>query len=115
MKYSRKRAYPKTMLTHFRKFSNRFRDIKSRFGFGELVLKKPTHARAALLRLTACLAYGLLFLSYEESEAHWAKAFNATRKMYSVITVIKRVLSDTWIQEGSSHFSEIFSLEAIPF
>ena len=44
-----------------------FRDIKSYFGFGKLVLKKPTHPRVAVLWVLACLAYGLLFLSYEKS------------------------------------------------
>ena len=40
-----------------------FRDIKSCFGFGELVLKKPTQSRLEVLWLCACLAYGLLFIS----------------------------------------------------
>ena len=73
-----------------------FRDIKSCFGFRQLVLKKTTKSRIALLWLCVCLAYGLLFLSYEKSTEHWAKAFNGKRKSYSVITVIKRTLSDVW-------------------
>ena len=73
-----------------------FRDIKSRFGFAKLVLKKPTHQRVAVLWLVACLAYGLLFLSYEKSATRWAKAFNNRQKRCSVITVIKRVISDLW-------------------
>ena len=76
-----------------------FRDIKSRFGFGKLVLKKPTRQRVAVLWLLACLAYGLLFLSYEKAATRWAKAFNGRQKRYSVITVITRVIRDLWHRE----------------
>lgn len=77
-----------------------FRDIKSCFGFGKLVLKKPTQARLEVLWLSACLAYGLLFISYEKvASTHWQKAHNSNnRKTLSVITVIKRVLTDLWNQ-----------------
>lgn len=77
-----------------------FRDIKSCFGFGKLVLKKPTQARLEVLWLAACLAYGLLFISYEKvASTHWQKAHNSNnRKILSVITVIKRVLTDLWNQ-----------------
>ena len=73
-----------------------FRDIKSCFGFKKLVLKKPTHQRVALLWILACVAYGLLFLSYEKSATRWAKTFNGRQKRYSVINVIKRVIADVW-------------------
>lgn len=73
-----------------------FRDIKSCFGFKKLVLKKPTHPRVAVLWMLACVAYGLLFLSYEKSATRWAKTFNGRQKRYSVINVIKRVISDVW-------------------
>ena len=76
-----------------------FRDIKACFGFGKLVLKKPTHQRVAILWLLACLAYGLLFLSYEKSATRWTKAFNGYQKRYSVINVIKRVITDFWHPE----------------
>ena len=77
-----------------------FRDIKSCFGFGKLVLKKPTQARLEVLWLSACLAYGLLFISYEKvASTHWQKAYNSNnRKTFSVITIIKRVLTDLWNQ-----------------
>ena len=87
-----------------------FRDIKSCFGFGELVLKKPTQARVEVLWLCACLAYGLLFISYERvAAAHWQKAYNRNhRKTFSVITIIKRVLTDLWNQHFLlSFFAEI--------
>ena len=75
-----------------------FRDIKSCFGFGKLVLKKPTQARLEILWLAACFAYGLLFISYEKvASTHWQKAYNNNnRKTFSVITIIKRVLTDLW-------------------
>ena len=76
-----------------------FRDIKSCFGFGKLVLKKPTRQRVAVLWLLACLAYGLLFLSYEKSATRWAKAYNGGQKQYSVITVITRIIRDSWHRE----------------
>ena len=77
-----------------------FRDIKSCFGFGKLVLKKPTQARLEVLWLSACLSYGLLFISYEKvASTHWQKAHNSNnRKILSVITVIKGVLTDLWNQ-----------------
>ena len=75
-----------------------FRDIRSCFGFGKLVLKKPTQSRLDVLWLCACLAYGLLFISYEKvASTHWQKAHNSNnRKSFSVITIIKRVLTDLW-------------------
>ena len=85
-----------------------FRDIKSCFGFGKLVLKKPTHQRVALLWMLACVAYGLLFLSYEKPATRWAKTFNGSQKRYSVITVIKRVIADCWHPEYLlSFFTEL--------
>ena len=75
-----------------------FRDIKSCFGFGKLVLKKPTQARLDVLWLSACLAYGLLFISYEKvASTHWQKAYNSNnRKTFSVITVIRNGFSLTY-------------------
>ena len=77
-----------------------FRDIKSCFGFGELVLKKPTQTRLETLWMSACFAYGLLFISYEKvASTHWQKTYNGNnRKSFSVITIIKRVLTDLWNQ-----------------
>ena len=77
-----------------------FRDIKSCFGFGKLVLKKPTQTRLEVLWLSACLAYGLLFISYEKvASTHWQKAYNSpNRKTFSIRTIIKRVLEDLWNQ-----------------
>ncbi len=74
-----------------------FRDIKSGFGFGSLVLKRPTKSRINLLWLLGCLTYGLLFITYEKSGYQWVKSFNPTTKTYSLITVIKRVVSQAWL------------------
>ncbi len=89
-----------------------FRDIKSCFGFGKLVLKKPTQTRLDVLWLCACLAYGLVFISYEKvASTHWQKAHNSNnRKTFSVITIIKRVLTDLWNQHFLiSFFTQIHS------
>ena len=77
-----------------------FRDIKSCFGFGALVLRKPTQARVEVLWLAACLAYGGLFMSYKKvASTHWQQAYNhPNRKSLSIITIIKRVLTDLWNQ-----------------
>ncbi len=87
-----------------------FRDIKSCFGFGSLVLKKPTQARLSVLWMSACFAYGLVFISYEKvASTHWQKMYNRNnRKTFSVITIIKRVLTDLWNQHFLlSFFTEI--------
>ena len=74
-----------------------FRDIKTTFGFRNLSLKKLTKARINLLWLLACLTYGLLFITYEKSGDRWTKAVNTKQKTYSLITVIKRRVSDAWL------------------
>ncbi len=73
-----------------------FRDIKTGFGFGSLRLKKPSKSRINLLWLLACVSYGLLFITYQKSGDRWAKAFNTRTKIYSLITVIKRVVAEAW-------------------
>ena len=81
-----------------------FRDIKTGFGFGSLILNKPTKSRINLLWLLACLSYGLLFIIYQKSGHRWAKAFNTKTKTYSLITVIKRVVADAWVEWCLSPF-----------
>lgn len=74
-----------------------FRDIKSTFGFGKLVLKKVEKHRMDLLFLIAIFAYGLSFLSYEKSAVRWAKTLNTGKqKTYAIPTVIKRIITDEW-------------------
>jgi len=77
-----------------------FRDIKSTFGFGKLVLKKAEKHRIDLLFLMAILAYGLSFFAYEKSADRWAKTLNTGKqKTYAIISVIKRVITDQWSRE----------------
>ena len=74
-----------------------FRDIKSTFGFGKLVIKKNEKHRIQLLFLIAILTYGLCFFAYEKSADRWAKTLNTgNQKTFSVISVIKRIITDQW-------------------
>ena len=73
-----------------------FRDIKTRFGFRHIVLKKNEKARIQLLWFIACLTYGLTFLCYEKAIHPVAKHRNTKRKLHAVITLIKDLLTETW-------------------
>ena len=83
-----------------------FRDIKSCFNFKDLVLKKTEKNRIALLFLSAVFAYGLLFLTYEKAAGFWAKTFQAKRKIYAVITIIKKVIDKMWTRETLLLFTQ---------
>ena len=77
-----------------------FRDIKTRFGFRHIVLKKPKKARICLLWFIASLTYGLTFLCYEKTVEPVAKHRNTQRKLYAVITLIKDLLTETWTSQA---------------
>ena len=77
-----------------------FRDIKTRFGFRHIVLKKPAKARIQLLWFIASLTYGLTFLCYEKTVEPVAKHRNTQRKLYAVITLIRDILTETWTSEA---------------
>ena len=77
-----------------------FRDIKTRFGFRHIVLKKPTKARIRLLGFIVSLTYGLTFLCYEKTIQPVAKHRNTQRKLYAVITLIRDILMETWTSEA---------------
>ena len=77
-----------------------FRDIKTRFGFRHIVLKKPEKARLRLLWFIACLTYGLTFLCYEKTIQPVAEHRNTGRKLHAVITLIKDVLMEAWTSEA---------------
>ncbi len=77
-----------------------FRDIKTRFGFRHIVLKKPEKARIRLLWFIACLTYGLSFLCYEKTIQPVAEHRNTGRKLHAVITLIKDVLMETWTSQA---------------
>ncbi len=49
----------------------------------------------------ASTCYGLLFTSYQKSGDRWAKAFNTQTKIYSLITVIKRVVAQSLVHTAT--------------
>ena len=74
-----------------------FRDLKSTFGFGALVVRKREKSRVELLFLCVILAYGLCFVCYEGSADRWARSrTTGKQKPFSVIRVIKDVLEAEW-------------------
>ena len=83
-----------------------FRDLKSCFNFKDLVLKKAEKPRISLLFLIGVFAYGLLFITYEKAAGIWAKTFQAKRKIYSVITIIKKVIDAFWTHETLLLFTQ---------
>ena len=92
-----------------------FRDIKSCFNFKDLVLKKTEKPRIELLFLIAVFTYGLLFLTYEKAAGIWAKRFESKRKVYSVITIIKKVIDEMWTHETLLLFSQQTCLKNLDF
>ena len=73
-----------------------FRDIKTRFGFRHIVLKKPQKARIALLWFNACLTYGLtLTLLWKDIQP-----VAEHRANLAVITLIKDVLMQTFLKHS---------------
>jgi len=83
-----------------------FRDIKSCFNFKDLILKKSEKPRIERLFLLVVFAYGLLFLTYEKAAGIWAKTFEPKRKIYSVITIIKKGIDEMWTHETLLLFSK---------
>lgn len=74
-----------------------FRDLKTLFGFRQLELKKPIQERVEIIFLLAIISMGLLFLLFEKSGYRWSKYYNTpSRKEFSLIHVIKDVISDSW-------------------
>jgi hypothetical protein len=74
-----------------------FRDLKTLFGFRQLVLKKPTQERVEILFLLVIISMVLLFLLFEKSGYRWSKYYNTScRKEFSLIHVIKEVVRDSW-------------------
>jgi len=75
-----------------------FRDLKSLFGFKELVLKDTQQDRFELIFLLVIISMGTIFILYEKSGYRWSKYYNtSSRKEYSLIRVIKEKLRDSWI------------------
>ena len=77
-----------------------FRDIKTRFGFRHIVLKKTQKERIQLLWFIACLTYGLTFLCYQKAIQPVAEYRNTKRKLHAIITLIKEALMDNWTSQA---------------
>ena len=92
-----------------------FRDLKSCFNFKDLVLKKAEKPRIELLFLIVVFAYGLLFITYEKAAGFWAQAFESKRKIYSVITIIKKVIDEWWTKEELLLFTKQTFLKNLDF
>ena len=74
-----------------------FRDLKSLFGFKELVLKDTEQTRFELLFLLVIMSMGMILILYEKSGYRWSKYYNTkSSKEYSLIRVIKEKLRDSW-------------------
>lgn len=75
-----------------------FRDLKSLFGFKDLVLKDTEQSRFELLFLLVIISMGMILILYEKSGYRWSKYYNTkSSKEYSLIRVIKEKLRDSWI------------------
>lgn len=73
-----------------------FRDLKSLYGFKELVLKDTEQARFELMFLLVIISMGMILMLYEKSGYRWSKYYNtSSRKEYSLIRVIKEKLRDS--------------------
>ena len=110
-----KQTYLHTYYKRRMQIEHGFRDIKSCFNFKDLVLKKAEKPRIELLFLIAVLAYGLLFLTYEKAAGLWAKIFQSKRKIYSVITIIKKVIDEMWTREALLLFTQQTCLKNLDF
>ena len=93
------------------KIEEAFRDLKSLFGFRNLVLKDDSQQRVELLWLMCIMSMGLSFLLYEKSGYRWAKDKNDNHKRLSLINVIKRELRERF---KSFKLKTCFSLPLCP-
>lgn len=90
-----------------------FRDLKSLFGFKELVLKDIEQTRFELLFLLVIMSMGMILILYEKSGYRWSRYYNTFgRKEYSLIRVIKEKLRDSWINLRLDAF---FTLDYVCF
>ncbi len=94
---------------------HRFRDIKSCFNFKDRVLKKAEKHRIELLFLIVVCTYGLLFITYEKAAGFWVKTFESKRKVYSVITIIKKIIGAWWTKEELLLFTKQTCLKNLDF
>ena len=75
-----------------------FRDMKSLFGFKELVLNDTSQNRFEIIFLLVIISMGMIIILYEKSGYRWSKYYNtSSRKEFSLIRVIKEKLRDSWV------------------
>ena len=78
-------------------------------------LEKAEKPRICLLFHIVVFAYGLLFITYEKAAGFWAKAYESRRKIYSVITIIKKVIDEWWTKEELLLFTKQTCLKNLDF
>jgi hypothetical protein len=90
-----------------------FRDLKSLFGFRQLVLKDTEQSRFEIIFLLVIISMGMVFILYEKSGYRWSKYYNTScRKEYSLIRVIKEKLRDSWV---NLRLDPLFTLDNVCF
>ena len=90
-----------------------FRDLKSLFGFMQLVLKDTEQDRFEIIFLLVIISMGMIFILYEKSGYRWSKYYNtSSRKEYSLIRVIKEKLRDSWV---NLRLDPLFTLDNVCF
>ena len=90
-----------------------FRDLKSLYGFKELVLKDTDQVRFETIFLLVIISLGMIFILYEKSGYRWSKYYNtSSRKEYSLIRVIKEKLRDSWV---NPRLDPLFTLDNVCF
>jgi hypothetical protein len=86
------------------KIEESFRDLKSLFGFRNLVLKDHCQQRVELFWLLCVMSMGLSLILYEKSGYRWSKQKNGNKKCLSLINVIRQVLRERWKSFGLSPY-----------
>jgi hypothetical protein len=90
-----------------------FRDLKSLFGFKDLVLKDTEQGRFELMFLLVIISMGMILILYEKSGYRWSKYYNtSSSKEYSLIRVIKEKLRDSWV---NLRLDPLFTLDNVRF
>lgn len=90
-----------------------FRDLKSLYGFKELVLRDTDQVRFETIFLLVIISMGMIFILYEKSGYRWSKYYNtSSRKEYSLIRVIKEKLRDSWT---NLRLDPLFTLDNVCF
>ena len=89
-----------------------FRDLKSLFGFKNLVLKQEDQERVEMLLCLVCITMGILMMTFEKSADRWMRAWYPKRKIASLVRVIKRVVMDSWKGLSLDPYFSLYSLSS---